>query len=191
MSAWRHSLHPIAGGLLLSCVSLLFAQPLASESELGLSQAISPTQPLANLTDGYYQLCTEPPPDDWRDGDGVCLNVWKQGHWLDGYYGYPHSSRFVCLRGRISEAQLQGEGMVMSWAGHLWTDIPQTAFTWDDEARLTLDEWRVFHEEGVGEEQMRWIVFQTARLDLQKLYSYPSARMTPAAQLCDWRLDEN
>ncbi len=186
MSAWRHlsfALSLVVG--LSSFVPLLFAQPRVFASQL--SQVLNATEPLASLADGHYQLCTEPPPDDWRDGDGVCLNIFKQGRQLEGYYGYPHSSRFVCLRGQISGTQFQGEGMIISWSAHPWTDIPQTAFTWDDEARLMLVEGRVAHEEGTGEEQTRWIVFPAATLDLRNLYRYPSPQMTPPTQLCNWQ----
>ncbi|MEL6325666.1 MAG: hypothetical protein AAFQ61_01990 [Cyanobacteria bacterium J06626_23] len=185
MSGWRHTFSAISlvGGLLFSSV---LAQPLAAASELTLSQVLTPTERLVNLADGHYQFCTEPPPDDWRDGDGVCLNVWKRENWLEGYYGYPHSSRFVCLRGQVLGEQLQGEGMVISWSAHPWTDIPQTPFTWDDEGRLMLGEGRIAQEEGVGEEQTRWIVFQTAQLNLESLYRYPSVQMNSPDLLCNW-----
>ena len=142
---------------------------------------------LTTLKDGAYQLCTEPEPHDWRDGSGVCLHVVKQGTTLDGYYGYPHSSSFVCLRGQISENWLEGQGLVVSWAGYFWPEIPQEEFIWDyPEERLSLSQATLARREGIGESQVSWIVFQAVRLNMQSMYLYDSPRMTLPAQLCDW-----
>lgn len=141
---------------------------------------------VANLPDGIYQFCTVPDPQDWRDGAGACLNFVKQGTTVDGYYGYPHSDRFVCLRGQISEDWLQGEGLVISWAGHAWSDIPQAEFSWDEEGRLYLSQGELVHSEKLDEGQISWIIFQQARLNMQGLYPYPESRMTSPTQLCNW-----
>ena len=142
---------------------------------------------LTNLPDGAYQFCTEPVSQDWRDGAGVCLNFVKQGTTVDGYYGYPHSDRFVCLRGRVSEDWLYGQGLVISWAGRRWSDIPQAEFTWDPEGRLYLSQGELAHSEQMSEGQVGWIIFQQASLNLQELYRYAAPRMKSPNQLCDWR----
>lgn len=154
---------------------------------------------LANQPDGSYQLCSDLDPQDWRDGAGVCLNVVKQGNTIDGYYGYPHSDRFICLQGEVSKNTLGGEmvtgqGMAISisyrqanaWGGHPWPTIPQEPFTWDDEGYLSLDQGDIVHTEGAGEFQTTWIVFQEAHLNLQGFYFYGDPRMTSPSQLCDW-----
>ena len=61
-------------GLIALVGWLLF--PNAATLSLGKEQKTNiSAQTLANLPDGAYQLCTEPQPQDWRDGAGVCLNV--------------------------------------------------------------------------------------------------------------------
>ncbi|MDJ0706721.1 MAG: hypothetical protein QNJ46_25910 [Leptolyngbyaceae cyanobacterium MO_188.B28] len=191
MSDWRRSIGIISlvGGLLFSAAALAAFQrpfPLNEESEADLPRTVESL--LMNLADGVYQFCTESDPQDWRDGAGACLNVLKQGTTADGYYGYPHSDRFVCLRGQIAGDWLYGEGMVVSWAGRTWSDIPQEEFTWDQEGRLHLSQGELAHSEESSEGQVSWIIFQQASLNMQGLYLYPVFRMTSPTQLCDWPL---
>lgn len=145
----------------------------------------SPTT-LADLPDGAYQLCTEPEPQDWRNGAGVCLNVVKQGLGVSGYYGYPHSSHFICLRGELSAENLAGQALFISWSAHEWTEIPQEAFFWDEEGRLSLDQCSIIPgEDTAAEEGVNWIIFQQANLNTQGLQPYSSPRMRPPEQLCN------
>ena len=78
--------------------------------------------PLVDLPNGTYQFCTEPAPQDWRDGAGTCLIFAKIDTTASGYYGYPHSENFICLDGEISQTDIFGTGMAISWAGDAWTD---------------------------------------------------------------------
>ncbi|ESA37677.1 hypothetical protein N836_35480 [Leptolyngbya sp. Heron Island J] len=166
-------------------LGLALLSPIAAESQVSTMETL-----LAPLDDGGYQLCTEPAPQDWHDGSGACLNILKQGTTLEGYYGYPHSGSFICLRGQLSENWLEGQGLVISWAGNAWQDIPQETFIWDHpEERLSLSQGKLVRSEGVAEEQVRWIIFQTARLNMQSMYLYDRPRMTSPMQLCDWSLE--
>lgn len=171
------------GWLLVLGIALL--SPVAVESQDPTMEAL-----LIPLEDGGYQLCTEPAPQDWRDGSGTCLNILKQGTTFEGYYGYPHSDSFVCLRGQVSENWFDGQGLVISWAGNAWQDIPQETFIWDHpEERLSLSLGELVDSEGAGADQVSWIMFQTARLNMQSMYLYDSPRMTSPLQLCDWLLE--
>ncbi len=191
MAHWHRfmGLVGLVSGLLLTTTALPAPNPKANSSlqtspQISLQTSLQTTEDLlAHLADGAYQFCTEPAPTDWRDGAGVCLNVVKQGTTLDGYYGYPHSESFVCLQGQVSENELHGQGFSISWPDHPWTEIPQTAFTWDEEGRLALAEASMTRHEG----NVSWITFQHADLNMQALYLYPSARMNSPAQVCGWR----
>ncbi len=166
----------------LLALGVILLTPVAIEAQNSTMETL-----LANLTDGAYQLCTEPAPQDWRDGSGTCLNITKQGTTVDGYYGYPHSSAFVCLRGSVTDDWLYGQGLLISWPGYSWSDIPQEEFIWDyPEGRLSLGQGELVRSEGVGEEQVSWIIFRTAKLNIQAMHLYDSPRMTPPMQLCDW-----
>ncbi|MGB3614752.1 MAG: hypothetical protein WBA10_13245 [Elainellaceae cyanobacterium] len=180
MSGWHFSVGLIGllGGLLFSSTALL---PMPMD-EKQTSSFVQTETLLANLPDGAYQLCTDPDPQDWRDGAGICLNMVKQGTSIEGYYGYPHSSDFVCLRGQVFENLISGEGLVISWTGHTWSDIPQDEFVWDEEGRLSLGQGSIARREN----EVSWIVFRRMSLDTQGLYRYPEPRMTPPTQLCDW-----
>lgn len=109
--------------------SLLFLSIPAWSTPIALLASIPTEDYLSGLPDGAYQLCTEPDPEDWTDGAGSCLNIVKQGQFASGYYGYPHSSNFICLRGEISETFLVGEALFISWSAHRWTNFPDEAFT--------------------------------------------------------------
>lgn len=182
------SLTGTAACLLLACTDTL-PTPFNRASSNGNGVAIKASQiTLAALPDGDYQLCTEPEPQDWRDGAGVCLNVMKQNLSASGYYGYPHSSSFICLRGEILEEVLSGEALFVSWPAHEWVDIPQGEFSWDEEGRLLLNQVRRIPGEETTEGGINWIFFQQANLNIQGLYDYSSPRMKSPSLLCDWSI---
>ena len=193
MSGWQGSVCLVyLAGLLLGGSTAKLPAPLFKEGADDVPPTIVPPtieMLLSDLPDGAYQFCTEPDPQDWRDGAGVCLNFVKQSAAVDGYYSYPHSNAFICLRGRVSENGFYGKGFVISWTGRTWSEIPQEAFNWDQEGRLYLSHGDLIHTEGQGEGQVSWIIFQQANLNMQGLYLYDSARMTSPTQLCDWRFD--
>jgi hypothetical protein len=109
--------------------------------------------------------------------------VVKQGTTLDGYYGYPHSESFVCLHGQVSDNELHGNGFVISWLAHPWSEIPQAPFLWDEEGQLSLSGAAVARTEG----DVSWITFQQADLNMAGLHLYAIPQMNPPDQLCGWR----
>jgi len=174
--AWSHSIDPIAQ-----------RDPTEPIEPIDQSAAFSKQVSLSELPDGSYQLCTEPDPGDWTDGAGTCLNIVKQGQYASGYYGYPHSSRFICLRGEILETSLIGEALFAAWSAHHWSNPPQEEFSWDAENRLMLANGMLIAAvETDRADPIEWVTFQQARLDTQDLYLYPSPRTTEPSQLCDW-----
>ncbi|MEO1149264.1 MAG: hypothetical protein AAFY26_27495, partial [Cyanobacteria bacterium J06638_22] len=84
MSGWDRliALMGLTGWLLLASTGTVPAL-LAKSRE---TDDIWPTAEtvLADLADGAYQFCTEPDPEDWHDGAGVCLNLVKQGTTVEG-----------------------------------------------------------------------------------------------------------
>ncbi len=62
---------------------------ILTNASVAQSQFAQPS--IAKLANGNYQFCSQPKPNDWRDGAGVCLNFVKVGDRIGGYYGYPHS----------------------------------------------------------------------------------------------------
>jgi len=180
MSGWHFpvGLISLLGGL--SLLSTTLSPVPLNKKQTTPSQQTEPL--LSTLPDGAYQFCTEPDPQDWRDGAGVCLNVVKQGTFVEGYYGFPHSSDFVCLRGQVAENLISGEGLAISWAGQPWSDIPQEEFLWDEEGHLSLGQGNIAQRKG----EVSWIIFRQMSLDTQGLYRYLEPRMTSPHQLCDW-----
>lgn len=147
---------------------------------------IRETKAIAAFPDGHHQICSKPDPMDWRDGAGVCFNFIKTGRQIEGYYGYPHSDRFVCLRGTIDQNLWQGEGLTFSWSGESWSKSLPSDFRWDTEKRLRLRDGRIVRSTGQGSERIEWIRFRRASLDIKNFYRYRSPRMTAIADLCHW-----
>lgn len=157
------------------------SMPLLAQSQLGV----------AALADGAYQFCSQPDPADWRDGAGVCFNFNKIGDYIEGYYGYPHSDDFICVRGNVDGSLITGEALAIVWAGSSWDTIPETAFTWDAEGHLTLDQGDFLqtpnHETPNHEsEQTEWILFHSSVLNVDGFYQYAIPRMVAPSRLCDW-----
>ena len=140
--------------------------------------------PTATLSNGTYQLCSQPPPQNWQQGAGVCLVARKQNDRIDGYYGYPHSDAFVCLRGILQGTEVTGTGYFISWQGNHRDTVPSQPFFWDEEERLQLDQAQVIQSD--AQPPIAWVMFQKATLDLTSFQLYREAQMTPPQQLCDW-----
>lgn len=146
----------------------------------------APATAIAALADGTYQLCSAPDPQDWQNGAGVCFVFHKVGDRVEGYYGYPHSDQFICLRGRVEDNLVTGEAFTLSWAGNVWETIPNIPFTWDEEGHLTLSQGSILASSEDPEDQIDWILFRNALLEVDAFYPYTPPRMVDPAQLCNW-----
>ncbi|MBD2344163.1 hypothetical protein [Anabaena subtropica] len=142
---------------------------------------------IANLANGNYQFCSQPDPKDWQDGAGVCANFHKTGNRFDGYYGYPHSDNFICIRGNLKGNLIAGEALSILWANQQQNNIPTSAFKWDLEERLTLSQGNLINAANHHQDAVQWIIYRQALLNLEGFYQYNRPRMTPVAQLCQWK----
>jgi hypothetical protein len=144
--------------------------------------------PLANVADGNYQLCSQPQPLDCHGGDtGVCFNFVKTGDHVSGYYGYPHTDDFICVRGQVNGSLIKGEALAISWGGRQWVNIPKHEFTWDEEGNLAISDGKITRtitDERGG--RTEWILFSDAKLDTKGFYWSEPLSMTPPSQLCEW-----
>lgn len=162
------------------------AAPAVTPSPLPEEQP-SDQSPLAELPDGHHQLCSEPDPQDWRDGAGVCLDFSKQDRYIQGYYGYPHSSDFVCLQGELdSPSMVRGEGHLLIWGETTADSIPVGQFAWDSEGHLNLNNVGPLQQVGEGNFPIYRILFREAELNTDRFYRYPTPRMKSHFDLCEW-----
>jgi hypothetical protein len=141
---------------------------------------------IANLADGNYQFCSQPDPQDWRVGEGVCANFKKTANQFDGYYGYPHSDNFICIRGDMKGNLITGEALAIFWSGNQQNNLPKSAFKWDVEGRLTLSQGNLMSNVNHHEDAVQRIIYHQALLNLEGFYQYNHPRMTPPSQLCEW-----
>jgi hypothetical protein len=141
---------------------------------------------ISALADGNYQFCSQPDPRDWRDGAGICFNFAKKNQAIDGYYGYPHSDSFVCIRGQVMRNSIVGKALALSWPGQERFAIPPTKFAWDAEGRLYLNQGEIQRQSGRDQLQERWVAFKAAELDISNFHQYDAPRMKPVTELCDW-----
>lgn len=141
---------------------------------------------LAKLGNGDYQLCSQVDPQDGRDGAGVCLNIAKRGDRVDGYYGYPHSGNFVCIRGQIDQHRVVGRGLVISWPSHPWPPIQPSQYQWRLDQHLTLKNGYLVRSVREAMGRVDWIEFDEVILDITGFYQYEAVKMRPPSQLCEW-----
>jgi hypothetical protein len=142
--------------------------------------------PIATLANGNYQFCSELPPHDWRSGSGVCFNFAKIGDRVSGYYGYPNTDDFICVRGTIKRDLVIGEALMISWLGREWTNIPKTAFKWDEEGHLLLKDSKIIRTSIDGNGRTDWILFRSATLGISGFYQSTKSSLISPTQLCKW-----
>jgi hypothetical protein len=141
---------------------------------------------IATWPNGRYQLCSQPQPKDWKDGAGVCVVFSKTGTQIDGYYGYPHSDRFICLRGSITDDFFKGEGLAFTWFPSPTPNVTTLEKQWDAEGRIQVDKVQIPKLEPIEDGWGAWVRFQMTTLDLKGLYRYATPKMRPASELCNW-----
>lgn len=166
--------------LIVLCFSML--------TNVSLVQSQSPQIAIAKLANGSYQFCSEPKPNDWRDGAGVCLNFIKVGDRIDGYYGYSHSDIFICIRGNSLEDMIVGKALGLFGSDMESSKIPQNKVQWDIEHRLALRQGKIIRRIFDRNDHANWVLFQAASLNVKGLYQYQTPQMTPASKLCDWSI---
>lgn len=141
---------------------------------------------LEKLGNGDYQFCSQIDPKDGRDGAGVCFNFAKRGDRVDGYYGYPHSGTFVCVRGRTEQDQIVGYGLVLAWPGHPWPPIVSSQYKWQLDSHLTLRNGYLVRSLKEQRGRVDWIQFDGAVLNMDGFHQYSTVKMRPPSQLCKW-----
>lgn len=159
---------------------------------------------IADLANDKYQFCSEPErATDNLVGIGVCFIFVKADNTIQGYYGYPHSDSFICIRAQIQANptqanptqanqpqanQISGKAYAITTSEEGVPDIPQSAFKWDREGYLTLEQGHLLPSQPPSTDaiDIQWIRFDKALLDLNKFHRYSQTRMTPVSQLCPW-----
>jgi hypothetical protein len=161
---------------------------VVSSPSVRSSKQDSKTQPgIATLVNGNYQFCTEPPPSDWRTGAGVCFHFTKIGDRASGYYGYPYTDDFICVRGKIKDNLVIGEALMISWLGREWTSIPKSAIKWDEEGHLIIKDGKIIRTSIDKSGRTDWILLGSARLDTKGFYRSTKSLLTSPSQLCNWK----
>jgi hypothetical protein len=115
------------------------------------------------------------------------FNFVKIGDRVSGYYGYPYTDDFICVRGKVKGNLVTGEALMMSWLGREWTSIPKTAFKWDEEGHLLLKDGKIIRTTIDKSGRTDWILFGSAKLDTQGFYRSTKSLLTSPSQLCDWK----
>ncbi|KAI9134410.1 hypothetical protein [Acaryochloris sp. CCMEE 5410] len=147
------------------------------------ARANSTPSNLESLANGNYQFCSKPEPDDGRDGDGVCFVFAKLGDRVDGYYGYPHSEVYVCVRGRVEGNQVSGYGLFLAWSSVLTSE-----YTWRLDQYLTLQNGYVVQSRKGEHEELSWVQYDDLKLNIGDFYQYPTVKMHFSPQMCEWEV---
>jgi hypothetical protein len=115
------------------------------------------------------------------------LNFTKIGDRVSGYYGYPYTDDFICVSGKVKGNLVTGEALMMSWLGREWTSIPKTAFKWDEEGHLTIEDGKIIRTTIDKSVRTDWILFGSTKQDTQGFYRSTKSLLTSPSQLCDWK----
>jgi hypothetical protein len=187
----------ISLGMLFSSSQLGHTSTLTSEREQSrlaidsssrsIGQDPNAREQIATLINGNYQFCTEPPPRDWRTGAGVCFYFTKISDRVSGYYGYPYTDDFICVRGKVQNNLVIGEALMISWLGREWTRIPKTALKWDEEGHLLLKDGKISRTTSDKSGRTEWILFGSAKLDARGFYRSNKLPLTSPSRLCKWK----
>ena len=128
-------------------LSSLVAGSLLNAGQAQFGESATPSPNLGSFADGSYQVCSEPKSSRF-DGAGVCFVFVKKASHVNGYYGYPHSDGFACLRGSVQGNQVRGEAYIALWDRDRQYEIPPSAFHWDQEERLLLNDGKLIQFAG-------------------------------------------
>ena len=150
---------------------------IAQSRLITVGQQAHTQEAIAALPNDTYQFCSEPEPQDWPLGAGVCFWFHKTGSRVVGYYGYPHSDHFVdCVMGKVSHNQIHGQAFAIAWPGSPWDNIPASSFKWDRDGYLSLGQSAtipVVHQEIGSVEVVR---FDQVTLTLDGFYRYSAKK---------------
>ena len=186
----------IVGLIFLLVVSVLLCGGAAAKPDPELSLKAMPSSKapnkrgekpqaaIATFNNGNHQVCSQPDPQSWQDGEGVCFVFDKTGKQVAGYYGYPHSDRFICMKGTVNHNQVVGEAFSLLWEGETVSDVSQVPFKWDQEGHLTLSQPEEVRLADRRDRNFSAIHFQTATLDLDNFHHYEKPKMKSPLDLC-------
>ncbi|NJN23140.1 MAG: hypothetical protein HC810_00320 [Acaryochloridaceae cyanobacterium RL_2_7] len=182
----QHFLTPRQPSILILCLLGLGATislPLASqnierasaETQTSTGDKITSLQELIRMPDGQHQLCSEPEPDGYVMGSGICYWFNKSGKQLIGYYGVPNSDVFVdCVSGTIQDEKVVGEAIAISWDGSPFPNITeQKEITWET---LILSSASVEYEAPSRFGDISLIRFNKAELTPRDFYKYSPSK---------------
>lgn len=182
--------------LLMGCIlslGLTEARAIAATPASTSEHLAQKSQDLAQLPTGVYQFCSQPEPQGWQLGEGVCFWFRKQGNAVVGYYGYPHSDRLIdCVSGQLQAQKLSGQALLVGWAGNEWPTQSQES-AWDNEGYFRFRSKPSILPVRVGTEQVQLIRYSSVFLDLSHFYKYSVQKvqqMNPPPTSCDlqtWR----
>lgn len=145
-----------------------------------------PSSSIGSWNNGRYQLCTELEPQDWRDGAGVCAVFSKMDRRWDGYFGYPHSDRFICLRGMVVEDLFRGQALTLTWVDSQNPSLASLEKDWQMEERIHVQQAKILRTEPAEDGWVVWVKFEKVTLDLKGMHRYAKAKMRSPSELCNW-----
>ena len=177
-----HFLTPRQPSILILCLlglgaslSLPFSskniERATAETQTSFGEKIISLEQLVQMPDGQHQLCSEPEPEGFLMGAGICYWFNKSGNQLTGYYGLPHSGEFVdCLSGTIQDEKVVGKALEISWHGDPFPgELDSKSFQWES---LTLSSGSVEYKSTGKFGEISLIRFDKAELTLRDFYKY-------------------
>lgn len=146
-----------------------------------------PTDAIANLTDGNYRYCTEPPSLDrnFEEG-GWCFIFRKSGNRVVGNYFAAQKEQAICISGVLNNNTVSGTGLEL-WYG--WDKpvslegIPESQW-WDSPeiggGRLRSNRLSIISRSDDANSYSAWIRYGSVQLNLNGFHRYSAGtRLAP------------
>jgi hypothetical protein len=163
---------------------ILAACNLSQRKEIdSITTPTTQTVNISSLTDGRYQICTEPLSQDKPDAYGWCFFFWKKGEKVTGWYTYWQPSDYtrICIEGTIDRDRVIGKGYetIEGWdklitSADIAIDMSTEAKIWDDwneeGKNLRMSRASLYKQGRDSNGYYAWIEYKKVELDSSGFY---------------------
>lgn len=133
---------------------------------------------VGGLPDGNYRFCSDQPPEDIQRVSGVCFRFRKTGEDIIGNYYYPYKGGNVCVKGKVNQNTVTGQGVEPRTANGEWpTGRPtdDALADWGQEGFLQVGRAELV----VQNETPERIRYRSLLLNLNNFYQFNAGPVLP------------
>jgi hypothetical protein len=183
-------------GLILTACNLSHRHQMSS-----MATATTQSVNMVSLTDGQYQICTEPFSQNQPSAYGWCFFFWKEGEKVTGWYTYWQPSDYarICIEGLIEVDRVIGKGyeLIESWdkpvtntdIAFIVERIAKEKGMWDNwnetGKNLRVSHASLYQQGRDSRGYYAWIEYQKVELELSGFYRRNTEKTTFSRKCVD------